>query len=90
MDPRIKLQYYKDNMWEDSLIQAAKAQITELWESTYKSNVVEVAEFPDDEDDLFGHIFKKQRIEEKDELSVYLNEGLAPGKYDILSWWKVY
>lgn len=77
-------------MWEEEFIQEAKTQITELWESTYKSNVVETVEFEDVEDDIFGHIFKKQRIEEKDELKIYLNEELAPGKSDILTWWKVY
>ncbi|CAB4485121.1 unnamed protein product [Rhizophagus irregularis] len=87
LDPRIKLQYYKDNMWEESFIQEARKQVTNLWETTYKLNISENVEPSDDADDeLFGHIFKKQKIEEKDELSIYLNEGVAPSKTDILMW----
>ncbi|EXX56618.1 hypothetical protein RirG_214550 [Rhizophagus irregularis DAOM 197198w] len=85
LDPRIKIQYYKDNMWEESFIQEARKQVTNLWETTYKPNISENVEPSDDADDeLFGHNFKKRKIEEKDELSIYLNEGVAPGKTDIL------
>ncbi|GBC14125.2 ribonuclease H-like protein [Rhizophagus irregularis DAOM 181602=DAOM 197198] len=91
LDPRIKLQYYKDNMWEESFIQETRKQVTNLWETTYKPNISENVEPSDDADDeLFGHIFKKRKIEEKDELSIYLNEGVAPGKTDILMWWKLH
>lgn len=92
MDPRLKLQYYKDNNWEESFIQEAKRQITELWKSSYKINDnLESEEFSDNtDDDLFNHIFKKQRIEEKDELNTYLNEKIVSSKTDILVWWKVY
>ncbi|CAB4446492.1 unnamed protein product [Rhizophagus irregularis] len=72
-------------MWEESFIQEARKQVTNLWETTYKPNISENVEPSDDADDeLFGHIFKKRKIEEKDELSIYLNEGVAPGKTDIL------
>ena len=78
-------------MWEESFIQEAKRQVTNLWETTYKSNITENVELSDDaDDDFFGHIFKKQKIEKKDKLSVYLKEGIAHGKTDILAWWKVY
>ncbi|GBC53601.2 ribonuclease H-like protein [Rhizophagus irregularis DAOM 181602=DAOM 197198] len=91
LDPRIKLQYYKDNMWEESFIQEARKQVTNLWKTTYKPNISENVEPSDNADDeLFGHIFKKRKIEEKDELSIYLNEGVAPGKTDILMWWKLH
>ncbi|CAB5136895.1 unnamed protein product [Rhizophagus irregularis] len=80
-----------DNMWEESFIQEARKQVTNLWETTYKPNISENVEPSDDADDeLFGHIFKKRKIEEKDELSIYLNEGVAPGKTDILMWWKLH
>lgn len=92
MDPRLKLKYYKDNNWEESMIQEAKRQVTELWKSSYKkNNTLESEECSDDtNDDLFSHIFKKQRTEEKDELNTYLNESTVSSKTDILVWWKVY
>ena len=90
LDPRLKLQYYKDNRWEESTIKDAKNQIEELWKSTYKVNsVVEDDSEKDDNNELFGHIFKKQRIE-VDELSTYLEEKVVSSKTDILAWWKVH
>jgi hypothetical protein len=91
MDSRLKFQYYKDNNWEESYIQNAKQQVTDLWNSTYKTNISISEEFVknDDDDDLFNHIFKKQKIGEKDELRNYFNEGVVANKTDILSWWKI-
>jgi len=91
MDPRLKFQYYKDNNWEKSYIQNAKQQVIDLWNSTYKTNISISEEFVenDDDDDLFNHIFKKQKIGEKNELSNYFNESVVANKTDILSWWKV-
>ena len=91
MDPRLKLQYYRDNSWEESFVQEAKNQVIGLWNSTYKiGNVVSEETTNNNNNDLFNHIFKKQKIGEKDELSNYLNEGVISSKTDILSWWKVY
>ena len=61
LDPRLKLQYYKDHSWEEKYIRNAKKQVTELWNSTYKSNTTEALEASADDidNDLFGHIFKK-------------------------------
>jgi hypothetical protein len=89
MDPRLKLQYYRDNKWEESFIQEAKKQVVELWKSTYKVNSANDEESHDDGDEIFGHIFKKRKLNH-DELSIYLDEKTIPGKTDILAWWKVY
>jgi hypothetical protein len=91
MDPRLKLQYYIDNQWEEPFIQDARSLVTNLWETTYKVNNTEVEESSaDDSDDIFGRIFKKQKIDDRDELKLYLNEKIASGKTDVLLWWKVY
>ncbi|CAB5205209.1 unnamed protein product [Rhizophagus irregularis] len=89
MDPRFKLQYYKDNKWEDSYIQEAKRQVFELWKSTYKGNSADDDESCEDDDELFGYIFKKRKLD-KDELSIYLDEKVIPRKTDILAWWKAH
>ena len=90
LDPRLKVQYYKDHGWEEKYIRNAKQQVTELWNSTYKPNTTEAeAEADDMDNDLFGHIFKKQKLD-KDELNAYLNERVVLGKTDILVWWKVF
>lgn len=36
MDPRLKLQYYKDNEWEAEYISEAKKIGTEVWNNFYK------------------------------------------------------
>ncbi|CAB4402364.1 unnamed protein product [Rhizophagus irregularis] len=68
MDPRLKLQYYRDNKWEESFIQEAKKQVVKLWKSTYKVNNADDEESHDDNDKIFGHIFKKWKLNH-DELS---------------------
>lgn len=89
MDPRLKMRYYEDKKWERVYITAAKKTITQLWETTYKTAAQNSQEFENEEDDLFSHIFKKRRIEYRDELITYLKEPIVPGKTDVLLWWKV-
>ncbi|RIA78893.1 hypothetical protein C1645_842114 [Glomus cerebriforme] len=53
----------------------------------YKVNNTEVEESSaDDSDNVFGCIFKKQKIDDKDELKLYLNKKIASGKTDVLLW----
>ena len=40
-------------------------------------------------DDLLNHIYKRQRIENINEIEHYLNAPLAPSKTNLLQWWKV-
>ena len=88
MDPRFKLQYYRENGWEDSMIQETKKQVVDLWKSTYKINNSVDENSDRDDNELFGHIFKKRKTE-NDELAVYLDRKVASSKTDILAWWKV-
>ena len=55
LDPRLKLQYYKDHSWEEKYIRNAKKQVTELWNSTYKSNTTEALEASADDIDTIYH-----------------------------------
>ena len=82
------MQYYKESGWEEAMIEETKKQVIDLWKSTYKMNNT-IEELSDkDDDELFGHIFKKRKIE-KDELDMYLEEKVTSSKTDILAWWKV-
>lgn len=89
LDPRLKLQYYADNKWENHYINAAKRTITDIWTRYYK-NIDPIIEESDEPDDLLDHVFKKKRTESNDELKIYLGEEVAMSKCDILLWWKVY
>lgn len=83
LDPRLKLQYYKDKKWEQLYITIAKRTITDTWANYYK-NKDPVIEESDESDDLLNHVFKKQKTESNDELKIYLGEEVASRKTDIL------
>ena len=91
MDPRLKMEYYKDNDFEDYYIDEYKRQITRLWEEKYKeiqdqkiSNQLINISSP-----LANHMFKKRKLVNVDELNVYLNSSPASFYVDILAFWKV-
>lgn len=70
------------------MIEEAKKQIVDLWKSNYKVNNIIEENSENDDNELFGHIFKKRKMD-KDELDMYLEEKVASQKTDILVWWKV-
>lgn len=41
------------------------------------------------DDDVLSHVFKKRKVESKDELKTYFNEATMPIKTNVLLWWKV-
>lgn len=88
MDPRLKLQYYKENKWKNTFISQVKAEVTEIWNSTYKNDNLDIESSDNPDDDLLSYVFKKRRAE-NDELTLYLKEPVISQKTDILLWWKV-
>ena len=84
MDPRLKMQYYKDKKWERIYITATKRAVTQLWESTYKGTSSNIQASENEDDDLLAHVFKRRRSEHKDKLTTYLKEQIVPSKTDIL------
>ena len=40
----------------------------------------------EEDDDLLNHIYKRQRIENINEIEHYLNAPLAPSKTNLLQW----
>jgi hypothetical protein len=91
MDPRLKLEYYKDNDFEDYYINRYRRQVTNLWEEKYK-RVQE--QNPDNQfvnitSPLADHMFKKRKLVRADELDIYLNSSSANFDIDILAFWKV-
>ncbi|RGB31063.1 hypothetical protein C1646_764533 [Rhizophagus diaphanus] len=72
MDPRLKLQYYRDNKWKESFIQEAKKQVVELWKSTYKVNSANDEESHDDDDEILTYEVKYPNLSKmaRDYLSI--------------------
>ena len=90
MDPRLKLNYYEENEWEETYIEEARETVFKAWKTDYKI-IDSVNEQHDEiEDELFSHIFKKKRkTSQKDELTEYLKESVVSHSTDVLMWWKV-
>src|SRR5688572_9841865 len=90
LDPRHKMQYYKDNDFDDFYIETYKKQITELWTTEYKpkSNVSD-NQSNTKQNALSAHMFRKRKIAYNDELEEYLNEPPIDFNMDVLTFWKV-
>ncbi|GES78145.1 ribonuclease H-like domain-containing protein [Rhizophagus clarus] len=84
MDLRLKLQYFKKNKWKSPFISQVKAEVTEIWNSTYKNNNLDIESSDNIDDDLLSYIFRKQKTE-SDELVSYLKEPVISNKTDVLS-----
>ncbi|CAJ0643384.1 13116_t:CDS:10 [Entrophospora sp. SA101] len=93
LDPRLKLDYYRDNNWEANFINNAHQVIKDIYQSGYAPNLT-VFSNPEnndieEEEDLTAHIYKHQQIvRDDDELDAYLKSPNAPPKTDVLTWWK--
>src|ERR1044071_4868589 len=58
LDPRLKLQYYRDNKWENKFIEGAQNDLNNLYKTSYVSTegvVILDDECP--EDSLLQHIY---------------------------------
>ena len=89
LDPRLKLQYYRDNKWENKFIEGAQNDLNDLYKTSYASteDVVILDECP--EDSLLQHIYKRRKATNDNELDQYLAAPVALYGTDILNWWKV-
>ena len=101
LDPRLKLQYHKDQSWEQHYIEEAKQVVIE----TYRKNYVlpqGSRQSPDEyaKGSLLSHIYYSRKRKRKpsaeelpsiDELTIYLASDhviLLEGM-EVLNWWRV-
>ena len=92
LDPRLKLNYYKDNEWEEPYITEIQNSISDLYQKQYAplpSTVVESDQNKVRDDNLLNHIYKKQRPSNENELNLYLNSPTVSPEINLLEWWKV-
>ena len=52
-----------------------------------ETEIVERTE--EEEDEILLHLYKKRRVEPKNELESYLSGDVAHYKTDVLQWWRV-
>lgn len=91
LDPRLKLQYYKDNEWEENYISEVRTSVFNIYNTQYAPSPSTAIE-PDQNnksDGLFHHIYKKRRSTNENELELYLGYPISSAEINILEWWKV-
>jgi len=88
LDPRLKLQYYKDHNWEIEFIDIALEDIESLYKSNYAPAESVQDSVEDSSNDLLNHIYKRRCINDN-ELVQYLEIPIVSKETDILQWWKV-
>jgi len=89
LDPRLKLQYYKEKKWENKYIEIAQNDLNNLYKTKYAPTGDRVISNECPEDGLLQHIYKRQCIINDNELDQYLITPVALYGTDILQWWKV-
>ena len=89
LDPRLKLQYYRDNKWENKFIEGAQKDLNNLYKTSYASTESVVISDECPEDSLLQHIYKRRKATNDNELDQYLAAPVSLYGTDILNWWKV-
>ncbi|CAB4443314.1 unnamed protein product [Rhizophagus irregularis] len=90
LDPRLKLEYMKDNEWERSWIDKTKNDVSKIYNMLYAPQEIQniSIEYNSSDEDLVSHISKRRRTEPVSELDRYLKADCAQALTDILNWWK--
>lgn len=88
IDPRLKLQYYKDHEWESDFIDQALEDIEHIYKTDYAPTTSTQNSIEDTGDDLLNHIYKRRRLNDN-ELDQYLEVSTVSKETDLLQWWKV-
>src|SRR5436853_3297640 len=72
LDPRLKLQYYRDNKWKNKFIESAQKDLNNLYKTSYASTESVVISDKCPEDSLLQHIYKRRKATNDNELDQYL------------------
>ena len=62
LDPRLKLQYYRDNKWENKFIEGAQNDLNNLYKTSYASTENVVISDECSKDSLLQHIYKRRKL----------------------------
>ncbi|CAB4377035.1 unnamed protein product [Rhizophagus irregularis] len=91
LDPRLKLKYYKDHNWEETLVNTIYQKFVNIYNKFYASTKPEVLNNTSEikEKSVMSRVFKRRNIEYIDEIQTYLSLSLMNEETDPLEWWKV-
>nr|CAG8461740.1 12919_t:CDS:2 [Entrophospora candida] len=85
IDPRLKMEYYNDNGFEDYYINTNYKFMERKIQRNSATNCYQSTSSP-----LANHMLKKRKFVHADELDTYLNNSSANLDIDILLFWKVF
>ncbi|POG80035.1 hypothetical protein GLOIN_2v1764810, partial [Rhizophagus irregularis DAOM 181602=DAOM 197198] len=79
LDPRLKVEYMKDNEWETQWVDRTKKTVSELYMTLYAPQEIQNTniEYNSSDEDLVSHISKWRCIESISEFDRYLNADQA-------------
>ncbi|GBC44362.2 ribonuclease H-like domain-containing protein [Rhizophagus irregularis DAOM 181602=DAOM 197198] len=91
LDPRLKLKYYKDHNWEETLVNTIYQKFVNIYNKFYASTKPEVLNNTSEikGKSVMSRVFKQRNIEYIDEIQTYLSLSLMNKETDPLEWWKV-
>ncbi len=78
--------------WEQEYIDAAEKAFRDQYQKNYAPlPEIELPEETEEEDEMIKHIYKRHKVEKRDELELYFAKSDVnfDKNMDILAWWKV-
>ncbi|CAB5341703.1 unnamed protein product [Rhizophagus irregularis] len=90
LDPRLKIQYMKDQKWDKRWIESARKKVLEIYKGKYAPIEINNInnEYDSSDEDLITHISKRRRVEKSNEFETFIKGDRAPALSDTLNWWK--
>ncbi|CAB5364726.1 unnamed protein product [Rhizophagus irregularis] len=91
LDPRLKIQYFKDEEWGDDLINEINQNFVNIFNSNYattslNSNISSTSK----EKSVMSRVFKRRYVGNIDEFKTYIASPTVSGEtLDPLEWWRI-
>ncbi|CAG8513635.1 13544_t:CDS:2 [Dentiscutata heterogama] len=94
INPRLKLEYFKNNNFNSTYITEAKKLIFKIWNQEYKEKYPNMLQQKRNDsnnkhDNIFLHVFKQRKVDYTNKLEDYLSASIKNKNIDILLWWKL-
>ncbi|CAB4377007.1 unnamed protein product [Rhizophagus irregularis] len=92
LDPRLKMEYYNDETWNDDQRKEIHEKFLNVYNSTYSnpnsSSTLSNSLNNEYKNSITSKVFKRKRTQEIDEFQVYLLSPVWDESVDPLQWWK--
>jgi hypothetical protein len=97
LDPTFKMKFFKENNWTTASCNSVKILVKTLFNNNYHQQATVVTEEDNGDEESFNpllhHLYKKRKLEDKNEIEKYLSMPVLPYDpkvvCDRVEWWKV-